>query len=602
VPQIVYATSQNWIRILAGLSLCIATLDCGPHKASMKSVATGSKITRDANASDAGPDAEPMMTTKSRDGGPAFGFAALAVDASTHGNVRQRTAGIAFTIPEGWRCSPDLAQDAICDCGCGAADGACATLGCSTPGCSVPACQVCFDAAGEYRDCGAPGAWTCERSRRGDGVCDCGCGEIDPDCEPGHGCYEAGCNVEGCGLCHDGKGGSTCGTPPAFTCLKSFKGDGKCDCGCGNYDPDCKQSSCLEHGCDAPGCDVCHDAAGKPAACVAETPGFTCDAARRGDGVCDCGCGEVDPDCEHGAGCAAAGCDAQGCAVCHDMFGRDVPCAGSWTCDAARFADGVCDCGCGRADPDCHDQGCSDAGCSKDACELRHDGEGHAIRPESWTCKVEAYGTGDGCDCGCGAPDPDCNAGCTEPGCQAPSCDRCRLEGGALFECRWTCDLAKFGTGDGCDCGCGTIDLDCGKLSCYEPGCYADACERCFDSKGKEYACQRGACPAGYKSDGVCDCGCREDDPDCMSASSCVEPGCSADGCGLCHDASGARVRCEDWACGLEKQGGKDGCNCGCGAPDPDCAPDQGCSIAGCRADGCVTCRSPDGAPMSCAP
>jgi len=29
--------------------------------------------------------------------------------------------------------------------------------------------------------------------------------------------------------------------------------------------------------------------------------------------------------------------------------------------------------------------------------------------PQSWTCKPEQYGTGDGCQCNCGAFDPDCN-------------------------------------------------------------------------------------------------------------------------------------------------------------------------------------------------
>jgi hypothetical protein len=31
--------------------------------------------------------------------------------------------------------------------------------------------------------------------------------------------------------------------------------------------------------------------------------------------------------------------------------------------------------------------------------------------PTSWTCSAGFYGAGDGCDCGCGAMDPDCSSG-----------------------------------------------------------------------------------------------------------------------------------------------------------------------------------------------
>jgi hypothetical protein len=72
------------------------------------------------------------------------------------------------------------------------------------------------------------------------------------------------------------------------------------------------------------------------------------------------------------------------------------------------------------------------------------------------------------------------------------------------------------------------------------------------------------------RGDGVCDCACRERDPDCAGAPAGLAPGCSASGCGRCHDAQGTGIACEDWACSVELQGGGDGCNCGCGAPDAD--------------------------------
>jgi hypothetical protein len=378
-----------------------------------------------------------------------------------------------------------------------------------------------------------------------------------------------------------------------------------CDCGCGNLDPECVQSSCADAGCYATGCDVCHDAAGEAAACAPPAAGWHCAPSQRDDGVCDCGCGDGDPDCERD-GCSEPGCGAAECALCHDAFGRVQPCPGTWSCAPARFADGfACDCGCGRADPDCGDAGCSEPGCDADGCALRWGEHGVAQRPRSFRCDADVFGAGDGvCDCGCGALDPDCAGGCAEPGCRAPGCTRCRSEDGAAFECRWSCELERFGAGDGvCDCGCGALDPDCAAgLGCSEPGCFADGCTSCFDSAGAGYTCARGACPAGYENDGVCDCGCRQEDPDCSRVRDCLEPGCSAAGCGRCHDARGAVQTCEHFVCELERQGGGDGCNCGCGAPDPDCSAGEGCGPAGCSALGCDTCRSPAGAPMSCGP
>ncbi len=49
--------------------------------------------------------------------------------------------------------------------------------------------------------------------------------------------------------------------------------------------------------------------------------------------------------------------------------------------------------------------------------------------PSYWVCNSGWYGTNDGCDCGCYADDPDCNAGGTEvpqiPGEWPSSCDYC---------------------------------------------------------------------------------------------------------------------------------------------------------------------------------
>lgn len=52
--------------------------------------------------------------------------------------------------------------------------------------------------------------------------------------------------------------------------------------------------------------------------------------------------------------------------------------------------------------------------------------------PDTWTCSSFYYsgGDADGCDCGCGAIDLDCNVGgCAESGCREASCEYCYTDG-----------------------------------------------------------------------------------------------------------------------------------------------------------------------------
>ena len=53
----------------------------------------------------------------------------------------------------------------------------------------------------------------------------------------------------------------------------------------------------------------------------------------------------------------------------------------------------------------------------------------------------------------------------------------------------WQCDPAYFGSGDGCDCGCGALDPDCAGLGCAEPGCSDSACSFCYDEGGSDVGC-----------------------------------------------------------------------------------------------------------------
>ena len=126
---------------------------------------------------------------------------------------------------------------------------------------------------------------------------------------------------------------------------------------------------------------------------------------------------------------------------------------------------------------------------------------GDAGVPDAWSCGASYYGAGDGCDCGCSVPDADCDedAGCVAPGCYDPTCDFCYdAETGLSGVCApdgWACDEGAYGTSDGCDCGCGLDDPDCGDAGCPDPGCDAVSCDYCYDSEGAPITC--GAADAG---------------------------------------------------------------------------------------------------------
>lgn len=78
-----------------------------------------------------------------------------------------------------------------------------------------------------------------------------------------------------------------------------------------------------------------------------------------------------------------------------------------------------------------------------------------------WTCTPSYYGAGDGCDCNCGMWDPDCDTSSSVYGCQAGQ--RCVepgiCQGGA--GAGWTCPQLYYDALDGCDCECGAWDPDC---------------------------------------------------------------------------------------------------------------------------------------------
>lgn len=152
-----------------------------------------------------------------------------------------------------------------------------------------------------------------------------------------------------------------------------------------------------------------------------------------------------------------------------------------WTCDPFSFDSGDgCHCNCGAADPDCLDAsspvfGCDDGEtCSGGLCILDEDGDGI---PDDWECDPIFYNTNSGCDCECGAPDPDClltpevvfgcffegerciNGRCSEFLKPSDSPTPEQIED--LVPDSWSCRPAFYNSSDGCDCECGAVDPDC---------------------------------------------------------------------------------------------------------------------------------------------
>ncbi len=187
---------------------------------------------------------------------------------------------------------------------------------------------------------------------------------------------------------------------------------------------------------------------------------WTCSAAWYDAGDdCDCDCGAYDPDCDDRTldvvNCApGSSCDKKG--QCTE------PIPAEWTCSRSSYADGDrCHCDCGVPDPDCADPRNDLSGCAPGGI-CQEDGTCTITLPDEWECRRRFYGTGDGCDCDCGAYDPDC----ADPGQQVYGC----LAGSACLEdgtCEqpvpagWVCGWSTYAAGDECDCNCGLYDPDC---------------------------------------------------------------------------------------------------------------------------------------------
>ncbi len=160
-----------------------------------------------------------------------------------------------------------------------------------------------------------------------------------------------------------------------------------------------------------------------------QIPGWRCASGYFEDGLeCDCGCGLQDPDCMDTTSASCEFCDTPGscsegqggCPGAIDPIDNSTCDLTLWTCDNALFdaGDGICNCGCGLIDPDCEGSTidactvCSNAGSCTMGNEclgyVRAFNNGQCGMYPGWTCEEFFYDADDGCDCGCGLPDPDC--------------------------------------------------------------------------------------------------------------------------------------------------------------------------------------------------
>jgi hypothetical protein len=134
-----------------------------------------------------------------------------------------------------------------------------------------------------------------------------------------------------------------------------------------------------------------------------------------------------------GSGCVPKTCAQRGaeCGASDDGCGHELDC-GYCLYASDRCEDNRCECQPSCVGTDCGDDGCGGSCGTCDANETcTYYGcvwEGaHTTPPADWLCSAARYDTGDGCDCNCGALDPDCEGphqslhGCT--GLDHPTCD-----------------------------------------------------------------------------------------------------------------------------------------------------------------------------------
>ena len=319
-----------------------------------------------------------------------------------------------------------------------------------------------------------------------------------------------------------------------------------CHCGCGIVDPDCADAT-------AASCDVCGlDEYGRfyGSCAKGECPGNV-DPTNNAiclPPVCGNDLVDTDEDCDDGNLMPKDGCDPS----CH--FEPPPP---GWDCHDLTWNDASCWCGCGLVDPGCASPAvtsCTNCplGCAEGTCS--------SIEPaDNKTCI--------GCGDGIVDPGEDCDDANDAPG------DGCLANCKRSAPYHWTCSPHYYDASDGCDCGCGAIDPDCADAT-------AASCAYCTDPG----SCVAGLCPGNIAAadnatctgcgNGVLDAGEQCDDSNTLPYDGC-SPNCFVE-----------LYPPPEWSCLPSYYNAADGCDCGCGAVDPDCTDATASSCAFCQVPG----------------
>jgi hypothetical protein len=332
--------------------------------------------------------------------------------------------------------------------------------------------------------CFPPLSWTCDPGYYGaDDGCDCGCGALDPDC--------VDATVGSCQFCDDP---GSCGTGP---CPANIDLNENWHCSvCG--DGVVNQAS---EACDPPEDSACPGQCNPDCTCpycgddVVNQPSEECDGAD--DTACP---GQCNPDCTCAPYCgdgvvnqASEQCDPPEDSACPGQCNPDCTCP-------PYCGDGVVN----QPSEECDspDEGACPGQCNPDCTCAPYCGDG-VVNQGSEECD----GTDDTacpgqCNTDCTCPPPFCGDGvvnqpseeCDPP--DDPNCPgNCRLDCSCV-PLSWTCDLSFYGASDGCDCGCGALDPDCVDATvgscqyCNDPGsCATDPCPADIDPN-ENWHCQ----------------------------------------------------------------------------------------------------------------
>ncbi len=170
--------------------------------------------------------------------------------------------------------------------------------------------------------------------------------------------------------------------------------------------------------------------------------------------------------------------------------------------------------------------------------------------PTEWACAASLYATGGGCDCGCGAVDPDCSSQGVEACTQCDASGSCALPG---YGCPSDIDPFNNAVCKPAQCGDGVITVpelcdgfEVGLLTCEDYGFSGGGltCNGSCDDVDTS-TCNGASVPSSWTCDAAyynafdgCDCGCGAVDPDCADA--------TVGSCEFCTDTGACSGSCAD--------------------------------------------------------